>query len=137
MINVYQTESIRLAGTDYREVSRKARAIYNTIASKSKRKPYVRSAYFNKEKVFLDYFWQHLFVKNNSDRLRRLKYYGCALELIQKSKIDPVSKENVDNVREILHRFAGKTRTGELFFVQIKEDKRNRQKHFISLFPYP
>ena len=36
---------------------------------------------------------------------------------------------------EILHRFKGITPEGEEFFVQIKENKRNGQKYFISVFP--
>ena len=36
---------------------------------------------------------------------------------------------------EILHRFAGLTKNRELFYVQIKEDKRSGRKYFMSCFP--
>lgn len=137
MPKAYQTKATLLAGTNYTEVCRKARAIYKQISSRTKRKPYIRSAFFNKEKVFLDYFWQHIFEKRRGDRQRRLAYYECALELLQKSKIAPISLVNVDNKSEILHRFAGITKSGKKFFVQVKEDIKSRQKHFISLFPHP
>jgi hypothetical protein len=81
--DVYQTNVSKLTGTDYKEVSHKARAIYKEICSRTKRKPYVRSVYFKKEKIFLDYFWQHLQEKKWQDRFRRLKYYACALDLIR------------------------------------------------------
>ncbi len=67
--------------------------------------------------------------------MRRLKYFAAALELIQRSKFDPSSKENPNKPNEILHRFAGSTAEKELFYVQIKEDKQTGQKYFISVFP--
>jgi CRISPR/Cas system-associated endoribonuclease Cas2 len=70
---------------------------------------YVRSLYFNKEKVFLD--------------------------LIQNSKFEPTSKENPNKRSEILHRFAGITSEKDLFFVQIKENKQSGTKWFMSVFP--
>ncbi len=43
----------------------------------------MRSAYFNKEKIFLDLFWTHLFMKQNQrDRLRRIKFFAVAIDLI-------------------------------------------------------
>lgn len=47
----------------------------------------------------------------------------------------PVSVINVDNTLEILHRFFGKTLSGEIFFVQIKENRANKKKWLISIFP--
>lgn len=124
-----------MPGTNYGEIYPVAIAIFKEIKSKTKRKPYIRSIYFNKEKVFLDYFWQHLREKNLRDRTRRLKYYQCALDLIKNSKSEPTSKQNPNKLKEILHRFAGLTKNKELFFVQIKEDKKTSQKHFLSVFP--
>ncbi len=34
-----------------------------------------------------------------------------------------------------LHRFYGQTKSGELFCVQIKQDKRTGRKDFMSVFP--
>jgi len=135
MQDSYKTRFSKLTGTDYKEVSRKARAIYKTICSKTKRKPYVRSAYFKKEKIFLDYFWQHLQEKKWQDRFRRLQYYNCALDLIQHTRITPTTKDNPNKSSENVYRFKGITKNKEVFFVQIMEKKKNGNKHFISTFP--
>lgn len=125
-----------MPGTHWWQVSKKAVGLYKEIASKTKRRPYVRSAYFDKQKVFLGIFWQHLHEKENiRDKVRRLKYYPCAIELIQKTRHEPTSKENPNRPGEIVHRFAGSTPDNEIFFVQIKEDRRTGQKWFMSVFP--
>lgn len=134
-MKVYQSKFLKLAGTDYREIYSKARFIFLQIKKKSKRKPYIRSAYFNKDKIFLDYFWEHLHQKHPADRFRRLKFYECALDLINNCKVDPLSVQNPNRSRDILHRFFGQTKSGEEFIVQITENKRNHQKYFISVFP--
>lgn len=132
----YEIRSAKITGTSYREIYKVAHRIYKNLGRKTKRRPYIRSAYFKKCKIFLGLFWQHLEDKfNNNDKARRLKYYTCALELIEKSKLDPISKENVDRPSEILHRFAGRTKDNVVLFVQIKEDKRSGEKFLISIFP--
>ncbi|MDO8430482.1 MAG: hypothetical protein Q7S72_00620, partial [Candidatus Taylorbacteria bacterium] len=70
----YETKIKKLSGTSYDEVYPQAISIYKKLASKTKRRPYLRSKYFNKEKIFLDYFWTHIILKNRRDRTRRLKY---------------------------------------------------------------
>lgn len=134
-MKAYQSKFRKLPGTKYRQVYPVALNIFKQIKSKTKRKPYIRSAYFNKDKIFLDYFWQHLREKNLRDRTRRLKYYQCGLGLIRKSKIEPTSRQNPDRSSEILHRFVGLTKDKEIFFVQISENKKTDQKHFMSVFP--
>ena len=132
----YQTKAGKIPGTDFREVNGKAMEIFDVIKNRSKRKPHIRSAYFRKQKVFLDFFWNHIHTnKNPRDRLRRLKYFEAALKLIRESRLSPESKENPNKSGEILHRFAGKTKEGDVFMVQIKEFKKNSQKYFISVFP--
>jgi hypothetical protein len=130
----YQAKSKKVAGTSYGEVLKNAFRFYDEIKKKTKRRPYVRSAYFKKEKVFLDYFREHIFQKSPKDRVKRLRYFKAAVELIQYSKNAPVSKENIHKSSEILHRFAGLTKEKELFFVQIKEDKK-KKKYLMSCFP--
>lgn len=134
-MKVYQTKIKSLPGTDYGDVYPKAFSIYKQIRAKTKRRPYVRSAYFSKEKIFLDYFWEHLHQKNSRDRVRRLKYYPCAIDLIKHTKAEPISKENPNRKSEILHRFGGITLDKDLFFVQINESKKTNQKFFLSVFP--
>ena len=135
MINAYHTQISKLNGTDYGEVLRKAHTIYNRIASKTKRKPYVRSVYFKKEKVFLDYFWQHLQQTNRRDSLRRIRFYACALDLVMNSHAQPLIEQNRNKPSEMLYRFAGVTKEKDVFFVQIKENIHKKNKYFISVFP--
>ena len=126
-----------MSGTEFKEVHKKAFGLYQQIARRTKRRAYVRSVYFKKDKIFLTLFWQHLWDKYKwQDRMRRLKYFAAALELIQNTPYEPKSKENPNKKGEILHRFAGITKEKDLFFVQIKEDKQTGQKYFISVFPH-
>ncbi len=135
-VQIYRTKAKRLPGTHWHQVIKKAFGQYKKIKSKTKRRPYVRSAYFNKEKIFLELFWNHLHEKANiRDKTRRLKYFPCAIELIENSKYSPTSKENPNRSSEILHRFIGSTPQDEVFFVQIKEEKKSGQKWLISIFP--
>ncbi len=131
----YQTKAKKLPGTSYGEVIKHAYFLFNKIKKKTKRRPYIRSKYFNKQKIFFDYFWKHLFQKNPKERLRRLRYFGAALELVVKSKNNPTSEENPHRKSELLHRFAGLTKEKELFYVQIKEEKQSNKKYFMSCFP--
>lgn len=134
-MKVYQTKTKKLSGTNFKEVRRKAFGLYQIIKRKTKRKPYIRSKYFKKDKIFLELFWHHLFEKKNfTDLVRRMKFYPCALELIKNSHLEPISKQNPNKPSEILHRFAGITKDKELFFVQIKQCK-NSEKWLISVFP--
>ncbi|MFH1713420.1 MAG: hypothetical protein ABH896_04555 [Candidatus Jacksonbacteria bacterium] len=131
----YSTKSRKLHGTSYSEIRVAALILFDQIKKKSQRKAYIRSAYFNKQKVFLDYFWAHLFDKSHSERVQRLKFFAASLELIRYSRNHPISQENPHKKGEILHRFAGLTKDKELFYAQIKESKRNNTKYFMSCFP--
>lgn len=132
----FQSKFSQLSGTNFAEVCKNAFGLYQKIKNRTKRKPYVRSVFFNKQKIFLDLFWHHLHEKlNHRDKVRRVKLFPCAIDLIKNSKINPISKESAENKCEILHRFSGKTKNGEYFCVQIKENKKNGHKWFISVFP--
>lgn len=120
---------------DYRTVYKFAFALYRDIASTTKRRPYIRSKFFKKEKIFLAIFWQHIHEKNWHERKRRLRYFACGLELIRCSSSPPITIENPHRSSELLHRFRGMTPNKEIFFVQIKESKENKQKYLISIFP--
>ena len=76
-MKVYKTKIKALAGTNYKEISKKAIGLYRQIKKKTKRRPYVRSAYFDKDKIFLGLFWSHLYDKNYWDQTRRMKFFGC------------------------------------------------------------
>ncbi len=132
----FKTKSSKLSGTDFKEVHKKVLFFYKGLKKNTKRRPYVRSAYFNNDKIFLELFWTHLFEKENwRDRVRCLQYFPPAIELIKNSRFDPASKENPNKSSEILHRFHGITRNNNVFFVQIKEDKRTSEKWLMSVFP--
>ena len=136
-MKTYQTKSNKLAGTNFKEVYKKAFDIYTQIKRKTKRRPYVRSAYFKKDKIFLSLYWRHLHEKlNHRDKTRRVKLFSCAIELIRHSTFEPSSHENPNKKSEILHRFSGNTAKNDMFFVQIKEDKKTGQKWLISSFPF-
>lgn len=135
-MKVYKTKISKLSGSDYKEVNKNAFGLYNEIRKKTKRRPYVRSAYFNKSKIFIELFWLRIWQNQNfRDKIRRIKYFPCAIELIRKSKLDPSSKQNPNKPTEILHRFAGTTKENDLFYVQIKEDKKTGEKWLMSVFP--
>lgn len=131
----YQTKINKFGATRYADLIKQARFIYHQIAKRTKRRPYVRSLYFSKEKVFFDYFWIHLNNKSYTERRKRLPYFLCAVELIQQSRIAPTLKVNPNRPQELLYRFEGKTQNGETFYVQIKEDGRQKRKYLMSVFP--
>ncbi len=131
----YQTKVNKLSGTSYAEVRKQALVIFNQIEKRTKRKPYIRSAYFNKQKIFLDFFWVHLHQKYPRERLKRLQYFEASVDLIKSSKSGPTSKQNPNKKTEIVHRFIGLTKDKEQFSVQIKEDLRTDKKYFMSCFP--
>lgn len=128
----YRTKSKKISGSSYREVLHGMLSSYDEIRKRTKRRPYVRSAYFKKEKIFFDYFREHLFQKSPKERMKRMKFFTASVELIKKSRVGPVSAEK--NKGETLYRFSGITAEGDNFFVNIKEDRRER-KYFMSCFP--
>ncbi len=142
-MKTYKTKTKRIPGTSYKEIRKGAFKIHQEIKRKSKRKPYIRSVYFKKDKIFLDLFWTHIFEKKNYwDQMRRTKFTFNNITLVCRL-IDGkypnyeavIPKENPNKLSEILHRFAGTSADNELFFVQIKEDKRTGRKYLISIFP--
>ena len=135
-MDVYKTKAGKLNGTDFYEVRTAAMLVFKKVRSKSKRQPYIRSVYFKKNKVFLNLFWQHLFDKDNwRDRMRRLQYFEAALELIERTHIEPQSKKNPNKANELFHRFSGVTKEGCKFYVQIKENCTSKKKFLMSIFP--
>jgi len=132
-IKPWKVKSKLIPDKTYKAVNKIARSIFHQIERKSKRTVYVRSRYFQKQKVFLTFFWDHMSSKNIHDKTRRLKYFECALEVIKDSYYEPEIKSNPNNKQETFYRFYGETLQG-VFAVQIKKDKHNRLE-FISVFP--
>lgn len=134
-IRFYKCKSKLIPGKSYLLVYKIAKKIFNEIKARTKRRPYIRSAYFKGEKIFLDNFWIHLNQKNPGDRKRRLKFFECAIELIKESKNDPIHKKKDILKKEALYRFAGQV-DDRYFVVQVKEDLKRKQKFLMSVFEH-
>lgn len=48
----YLTKQKKLSGTKYSEVYKKAINFYKPIIQRTKRRPYIKSTYFKKDKIF-------------------------------------------------------------------------------------
>jgi hypothetical protein len=131
----YQTKSKKIPGTSRTEVYRGALNVFSEIKRKTKRRPYLRSAYFKKEKIFFDYFWDHLRQKSPKVRQERLQYFEAACDLIKNSRNKPIIKTNPNKQGETFYKFAGLISDKGIFFVQIKENKKRKRKYFMSCFP--
>jgi len=134
-MNAYKTKKQKITGTSFNEINRAAKTIFNQVKNRTKRTPYIRAKYFRREKVFLTLFWSHLYNKREKDKIRRLKFFDCALDLIRNSQYSPETRENFQNKDELLHRFCGVLKSGDRFIVQIKENKRTKRKDLISIYP--
>ena len=125
-----------MPGSALNEVMRLARYEYHLIQKKTPRRvPYVRSKYFVKDKIFINNFWEHLNQKSPKERIRRLKLYACAIDPLRNNVYAPETIFSNVETDINLHRFYGQTKDGQLFCVQVKENKRNNRKDFISVFP--
>lgn len=131
----YKTRAEKLTGSGLEEIYKKAFRIYRLIRARSKRRPYIRSNYFQKQKIFLPIFWSHIHQKHASERLRRLPFFSCAIDLLIHSRVEPQTKVNAEKTSELLHRFGGTTKHGEIFYVQVKEDRATGEKWLLSVFP--
>ncbi len=129
----YKCKQETIRGENYAEIVRKARRIYHDLSRQTRRDPFIRSPHFNKEKVFLNSFWDHLNTKRQKDRKRRLKFYGCAIELIERNRLRPGAP--FKSKTEQLFRFKGISADGQQFIVQIREELKTGRKYFTSVFP--
>jgi hypothetical protein len=128
----YQSKYDPIRGSSDKEIFYEARKIFRKYDNK-RRLPYVRSRYFEKQKVFLSMFWRHLNSKDPLERRRRIPFLLCAIDLIQNSPVGPVIT-NLDESKDVYYRFYGKTRSGNKFVVQVIKDKKSN-RYFMSCFP--
>lgn len=131
----YRCKSGKLSGSNFREIYRNAQLVFKTIKTRTKRRPYIRSAFFKKEKIFFDFFWIHLRQKPFRVRVRRLRFFSCGVELIKQSALKPEMIPDPHDAQAILYRFFGSEGGVDVFCVQIKEDKKTGQKFWMSVFP--
>ncbi len=131
---IFRCKSKSLPGTQYAELNRAARKAFHEIEKKTKRQAYIRSPYFNKEKVFIKSLWDHLVTKGMRDKARRVKLFACAIELIRENKA--IKPEKVfESKREEIYRFAGISADERKFAVQIRHDVKTGNRYFTSVFP--
>lgn len=133
-MSVYQSKYELLPGSSYDEVVTVARKEYNKIRKITKRQPYVRSKYFRGDKIFVTVFWDHLMQKHRKERMKRLKFYNATIDLLRNSTLAPDTIFSESDKNIMLHRFYGKTKDGNGYCVQVKEDKRSGRKEFMSVF---
>ena len=133
-IRLYQCATRPLAGHRFIAIIPEVRRIFRTIQKRTKRKPYVRSAYFGKNKIFFDFFWQHMQEKLPSDRARRLIYFPCAIELLRNSRYDPETFIDSRYPNVIKHRFKGVTPDGKQFGVVVHEDRKTDKKQLLTMY---
>lgn len=133
-MNVFKSKATLLPGASYAEVLIVARKEYKKVMAITRRQPYVRSTYFNKDKIFISVFWTHLMQKHRKDRFKRLKLYNAAIDLMRNSRCEPETIFSKNDFSVILHRFYGITKDGVEFCVQVKQDKRSGRKDFMSVF---
>lgn len=123
-----------MPGSNYKEINKKVNSVYSSLQKRTRRQPYIRSAYFLKKKVFLNIFWRHLFDKTYTVRASRLKLLPAAIDLVQKSRNHPITIDNQNNKSESLHRFYGITKDKIKFIVQVKQIKRNGKLYLMSIY---
>jgi len=133
---MHKSKYKKLSGSSYTEVYKQARLVYKVLEKKTKRRPYIKSVYFGKQKVFFDYYWVHLrYSRGYKERMRRLVYFEASLDVIRNSRICYSKIPNRNNRSEVLYRFLGTTKDNFVFYVQIKEDLKTGRKYFMSCFP--
>lgn len=132
---VYQCKTQPLIGNRFVGILPQARSVFRVLQKQTKRRPYIRSLYFQKEKVFFDFFWHHLEQKSIVDRVRRLKYLPCALELLRKSRLNPQIFIDSNQKQIIKYRFIGMASESTYFAVIIQENLKKRNKQLISIYP--
>ncbi len=129
----FPVKSQKLSGSSNIEIIKKAQDYFKLIERETKRQPYVRSAFFGKQKIFFTFFWKHLYQKSPKERRRRLQYFLCAIELIENSRNTPTMKPNPNKKSEILYRFYGITKDKEIFYTQVKENITTKRLELMSI----
>jgi hypothetical protein len=133
-MSTFASKAHSIHGSSYDEVLRHARNENKKIVALTKRQPYVRSTYFNKDKVFVSLFWAHIMQKHRKERMKRLKLFGAAIDLLRNTRLEPETIFKNEDPSNFLHRFYGVTKDGVGFCVQVKQNKRTGRKDFMSVF---
>ncbi len=138
-MKVYQSKASSINGSAYTELIGRVRKEEDKIRKLTMRRPYVRSSYFtegkNKSKVFIEYFLPHTMQKGYKTRVKRLKLYNAAIDLLRNTRHEPEVILKADMPAYILYKFHGITKNGVKFCVQVKQHKRTGRKDFMSVYP--
>ncbi len=136
---VFKSKASSISGSSYNEVIGRVRKEEDKIRRLTMRRPYVRSSYFvegkNKSKVFIENFLPHIMQKGRKTRVKRLKLYNGAIDLLRNSRHEPEVILKSDLPAHILYKFHGVTKDGVQFCVQVKQHKRTGRKDFMSVYP--
>lgn len=133
-MQVFKSRYGLLPGSKYEEVVHYARREYIAVRRLTKRQPYVKSKYFKTSKIFVTVFWDHLGQKHRKERMRRLRFYKAAIDLLRNTTETPEVIPRTTDPNTLLYRFYGVTNDGAHFCVQIKEDMQSGRKDFMSVF---
>lgn len=137
-MKIYRSKVGRLAGSSYGELMKNARLIYHEIEKRTNRTTYVKSdrhSYFKGQKIFLNIYFVHLDQKSRIDRKRRLRFFNAGLDLLRHNTYAPIEKPNPNKRGEQLMRFAGITPDNELFYVQVRKNKRGNHFYMSAFAP--
>ena len=135
-MSLYKSKYSSLPGSSLSEVMTLARREYHTIQKRTPRRvPYVRSRYFTKDKIFINTFWEHTNKKSPQERVRRLRLYACAIDLLRNTTTAPDTIHTNTDKNTSSHLFYGITKDGLAFCVRVNENKRNGRKDFTSVYP--
>ena len=129
--NYYQSKLPTLQGSNDKELFYEARQFFRQYDNK-RRLPYIRSKYFNGQKVFLSMFYKHLSQKSYPEQRRRIKFLPAAIDLVKNSKVPPIITG--DGRPDEYYRFQGLSKNHQKFAVQIMKDKK-QNRYFMSCFP--
>jgi hypothetical protein len=133
-ISFFKTKTAPVSGSNMAEVTKKVMRLFHDIEKRTKRRPYIRCKIMNNDKVFIGEYIMHQNQKTGRDRLRRLKLFPCAVELIERTTYPPTKK--ILRSGEILYRFYGDAENNQRFVVQISENPKTHNKRLMSSFPY-
>lgn len=132
-MKVYRSKYIKITGTSYEEIIRNARKQHQVIKKRTKRQPYIRSKYFNRDKIFVNLFWEHLMQKHRGEQQQRARFYLCAIDLLRNNTHDPRTIFTYGNLNIMLHRFIGISKDKEFLRTSKTKQKNWSQRFYICV----
>lgn len=135
-ISIFCSKESHIRGRNNKAILRESRKFYrqwckDCSGRKAKRRPSVKSKSLKngrgqKRKIFIDRFQEHLNPKNIYDVARRMRLLPCVRDLLENTEEKPIKRGND-------YQFTGKTPSGRLFKVIIKEAAN--KLYFATFYP--